>query len=320
MENSHKIAFVTGITGQDGSFLAEFLLSRGYAVHGLVRRNSSTHLARIEHLREKITLHWGDLTDGLTLAQIIERIKPDEIYNLGAQSHVHVSFENPVYTLDATGTGAVRLLEAVRQKAKDARVYQAGSSEMFGISPPPLNEQTRFHPRSIYACAKVCAHHAAVQYREAFGMFVCNGILFNHESERRGENFVTRKITKAVAAIKKQRQDKLLLGNLTARRDWGYAKEYVEVMWLMLQQNQPDDFVIGTGASHSVNEFVDAAFAHADLDPARYVEMNAEFNRPSDIPHLTADITKAKRVLGWEPKVSFEQLVRLMVEHDLRQP
>lgn len=312
------IAFITGITGQDGSYLAELLLDKHYEVHGLVRRNSSTHLARIEHLRERLTLHWGDLSDGLTLAQIIERVQPDEVYNLGSQSHVHISFENPVYTADVTATGAVRLLEAVKQKAKKARIYQAGSSEMFGLTKPPLNEQTGFHPRSVYACSKVFAHHAAIQYREAFGMFISNGILFNHESERRGENFVTRKITKAVAAIKKQRQEKLMLGDLTAMRDWGYAKEYVEAMWLMLQQPEPDDFVIGTGVAHSVADFVKAAFDYVELDWESHVETSGEFIRPSEVHYLVADNSKAKRVLNWQPKTTFEQLVQLMVNHDLR--
>jgi len=311
-------AFITGITGQDGSYLAELLLSKGYRVHGLVRRNSSTHLSRIEHIRDALDLHWGDLSDGLTLARIVEKAQPDEIYNLAAQSHVHVSFENPVYTADVTATGAVRLLEAVKQQSSKARFYQAGSSEMFGNIGGKLDEHAPFQPRSIYACSKVFAHHAAVQYRDAYGMFICNGILFNHESERRGENFVTRKISKAVAAIKKGQQQKLELGSLSASRDWGYAKEYVEAMWLMLQQDKPDDFVIGTGTTHTVLEFVQAAFAHAGLDWEHYVGMDTRLIRPVDVHYLVADATKARRILDWQPKTKFADLVKLMVDHDLK--
>ncbi len=301
-----KRALITGITGQDGSYLAELLLSKGYEVHGLRRRASSFNTSRIDHLINdfrhdsdaRLFLQYGDLTDSTSLIKLLYKLKPDEIYCLAAQSHVHVSFEIPEYTGDVTGLGAVRILEAVRETGIEARIYQASSSEMFGSTPPPQTEQSPFHPRSPYACAKVFAFHTAVNYRESYGMYVCNGILFNHESPRRGENFVTRKITRAIARIKRGLQDKLYLGNLEAKRDWGYAPEYVEAMWKMLQQEKPDDYVIATGESRSVEEFVVAAFGHAGLNWREYVETDPVYFRPAEVDLLKGDSSKAKAQLG----------------------
>ncbi|BDG26764.1 GDP-mannose 4,6-dehydratase [Thermus thermophilus] len=319
---------ITGITGQDGSYLAELLLQKGYEVHGIIRRASTFNTDRIDHLYKdphdpeaRLFLHYGDLTDGTGLRRILEKVQPDEVYNLGAQSHVKVSFEQPEYTADVVATGTLRLLEALRDyikvSGKEVRIYQAGSSEMFGASPPPQNEKTPFYPRSPYAAAKVAAYWYAVNYREAYGLFICNGILFNHESPRRGETFVTRKITRAVGRIKMGLQKKLYLGNLEAKRDWGYAGDYVEAMWLMLQQSEPDDYVIATGESHSVREFLEEAFGYVGLDWRRYVEVDPRYFRPTEVDHLQGDATKARAKLGWRPKVSFKELVRMMVDHDL---
>ncbi|BAS28104.1 GDP-mannose 4,6-dehydratase [Limnochorda pilosa] len=323
-----KKALITGITGQDGSFLAEFLLGKGYEVHGIIRRTSSFNTDRIDHLYQdphdpdaRLFLHYGDLTDGSGLRYILERVQPDEIYNLGAQSHVKVSFEEPEYTVDVVGLGTLRLLETVRsyrETGREVRLYQAGSSEMFGASPPPQSETTPFYPRSPYAAAKVYAYWQTVNYREAYGLFACNGILFNHESERRGETFVTRKITRAATRIKLGLQEKLFLGNLDARRDWGYAADYVEAMWLMLQQEESDDFVIATGEMHSVREFVEQVFARLDLDWKKYVEIDPRYFRPAEVDALCGDATKAREKLGWHPTVTFEGLIERMVEHDLR--
>ncbi len=321
-----KRALITGLTGQDGSYLAELLLAKGYEVHGLRRRASSFNTARIDHLigdfrhdpTAKLILRYGDLADATSLSRLLYKLEPDEIYHLGAQSHVAVSFELPEYTADITGLGSVRILEAMREVGLKTRFYQAGSSEMFGSTAPPQNESTIFHPRSPYGCAKVFAHNIAVNYRESYGMFVCNGILFNHESPRRGENFVTRKITRAVARIKRGVQKKLFLGNLDARRDWGYAPEYVEAMWLMLQQEAPDDYVIATGEAHTVREFVTLAFEHAGLDWNKHVQIDPAYYRPAEVDFLLGDASKARRQLGWEPKVKFPDLVRIMVDADLQ--
>jgi GDPmannose 4,6-dehydratase len=320
-----KRALITGLTGQDGSYLAELLLSKGYEVHGLRRRSSSFNTERVDHLitdfrhdeNAKLFLVYGDLADATSLSRLLFNLQPDEIYNLGAQSHVHVSFEMPEYTGDVTGLGAVRILEAVRESGIDTRVYQASSSEMFGSTPPPQSETTPFHPRSPYGCAKVYAHHITVNYRESYGMHVSSGILFNHESPRRGENFVTRKITRAVARIAKGLQDKLYLGNLDAKRDWGYAPEYVEAMWMMLQQEEPDDYVIATGEAHSVREFVSAAFAHVGLHWQDFVEIDPVYYRPAEVDHLIGDASKARTRLGWEPKIGFTELVQIMVDADV---
>jgi len=321
-----KIALITGITGQDGSYLAELLLSKGYEVHGIIRRASTFNTARLEHLyadphakKTALKLHYGDLSDASALARLVGRIQPNEIYNLAAQSHVRVSFDSPEYTTDITATGAVRLLEAIRETGIKPRFYQASSSEMFGKArETPQCETTPFYPRSPYGCAKVYAYWITVNYRESYGLFACNGILFNHESPRRGETFVTRKITRAVAHIVNGLQDKLYLGNLDAKRDWGYAREYVEAMWLMLQQEQPDDYVIATGETHSVREFLEAAFAHAGLDWRKYVEIDQTYCRPAEVDLLMGDASKAKRQLGWEPKTKFKDLVKLMVDADLQ--
>lgn len=323
-----KKALITGVTGQDGSYLAELLLSKGYEVHGIIRRSSVFNTSRIDHLYQdphdpqaRLFLHYGDLTDGTGLRRILEKVQPDEVYNLAAQSHVKVSFEQPEYTADVVATGTLRLLEALRDymkvSGKDVRIYQAGSSEMFGASPPPQNERTPFYPRSPYAVSKVAAYWYAVNYREAYGMFICNGILFNHESPRRGETFVTRKITRAVGRIKMGLQKKLYLGNLEARRDWGYAGDYAEAMWLMLQQPEPDDYVIATGESHSVREFLEEAFTYAGLDWRDYVEIDPRYFRPTEVDDLQGDPTKAREKLGWRPRVTFKELVRMMVDHDL---
>ncbi|MBY0374081.1 MAG: GDP-mannose 4,6-dehydratase [Bryobacteraceae bacterium] len=321
MPNETKRALITGITGQDGSYLAELLLSKGYAVHGLVRRTSTANTSRIGHLLERIGLHHGDLTDATGVRQVLERVQPHEVYNLAAQSHVRVSFEQAEYTADVVATGALRLFEAVRDSVEKTgirtRVYQAGSSEMFGSAAPPQNEQTPFHPRSPYAVAKLAAHWYGVNAREAYGLFVANGIMFNHESERRGETFVTRKITRAVGRIKKGLQEKLQLGNIYARRDWGFAGDYVEAMWLMLQQEKADDYVIATGESHSVEQFLEIAFSQANLDWRDYVEFDAKQQRPAEVDYLLGDASKAQFRLGWAPRVSFQQLVRRMVQSDL---
>jgi GDPmannose 4,6-dehydratase len=320
-------ALITGITGQDGSYLAEFLLSKGYEVHGIVRRASTFNTERLDDIYAdphkhgvRLSLHYGDITDGATLRRTLERAKPIEIYNLAAQSHVRVSFDQAEYTADAVATGTLRLLEAVRDytaAGNTTRVYQAGSSEMYGATAPPQNEKTPFYPRSPYAVAKVAAHWFAVNYREAYKLFVCNGILFNHESERRGETFVTRKITRALARIKLGLQDKLYLGNLNARRDWGYAKDYVEAMWMMLQQSDPEDFVVATGESHSVAEFLDEAAKCLGLDWSKHVKEDPRYFRPTEVDFLCGDASKARAKLDWVPKISFTQLVKLMVDHDL---
>ena len=321
-----KRALITGLTGQDGSYLAELLLEKGYEVYGLRRRASTFNTGRVDHLisdfrhdkQAKLFLVYGDLADASSLARILYNIQPDEIYNLGAQSHVHVSFEVPEYSGDVTGLGAVRILEAVRESGVKARIYQASSSEMFGSEPPPQNENTPFHPRSPYGCAKVYAYHISANYRESYGMHVCNGILFNHESPRRGENFVTRKITQAVARISKGLQEKLYLGNLDARRDWGYAPEYVEAMWMMLQQDEADDYVIATGNTYSVRDFVIATFEHVGLDWNDYVEIDPIYYRPAEVDDLQGDASKAKKQLGWSPKVGFKELVQIMVDADVK--
>ena len=318
-------ALITGITGQDGSFLAEQLLAKGYEVHGLTRRSSSFNTERIDHLyrdpheeQVQLYLHHADLSESSRLVRLVHEIQPDEIYHLGAQSHVRVSFDVPEYTADITGMGTVRLLEAIRDAQVPARFYQASSSEMFGASPPPQGEDTPFHPRSPYAVSKVAAFWIAVNYREAYGMHASNGILFNHESERRGETFVTRKITRALAAIKLGLQEKLYLGNLDAKRDWGYAPDFTEAMWMMLQQDEPDDYVVATGEMHSVRDFLDEAGRHLGLDWESVVEIDPKYYRPSEVDALEGDASKAKRVLGWEPKVKFAELVRIMCDADLK--
>ena len=319
-------ALITGCTGQDGSYLAEFLLHKGYEVHGLKRRASSFNTDRLDRIYQdfheagtRFFLHYADLTDGSSLATLLYDIRPDEIYNLGAQSHVKVSFEIPEFTADVVASGTLRLLEAMRRNGMKCRFYQASSSEMFGSAPPPQNETTPFHPRSPYGCAKVFGHNITVNYRESYGLHASSGILFNHESPRRGETFVTRKITRAVARIKHAVQHKLYLGNLEARRDWGYAPDYVRGMWLMLQQDKADDYVIGTGEAHTIREFAELAFAHAGLDWKQYVEIDPRYFRPAEVDYLCADPTKARRVLGWQPTVTFDELVRIMVEADIQQ-
>ena len=318
-------ALITGITGQDGSYLAEMLLNRGYEVHGMIRKASTFNTERIDHIYQdphdpnaRLYLHYGDLSNAEQLTNLVYNVRPGEIYHLGALSHVKVSFEIPEYTGAVTGLGTTRILEAVRRSGIPARYYQASSSEMFGSAPPPQNETTPFQPRSPYAIAKVYAYWMAVNYREGYRLHVVNGILFNHESPRRGETFVTRKITIAVAKIKAGLQDKLYLGNLDARRDWGYAPEYVEVMWKMLQDPTPEDYVIGTGESHTVRQFVEEAFGYAGLDWQRYVHIDSRYFRPTEVDHLEADVSKARKRLGWEPKVTFRELVRIMVDADLQ--
>jgi GDPmannose 4,6-dehydratase len=324
MADTGKKALITGISGQDGSYLAELLLEKGYEVHGIVRRSSSFNTERIDHLYRdpheadtRMFTHYGDLSDPVSLTKLLYELQPAEIYHLGAQSHVRVSFDIPEYTFDITGTGTLRLLEAIRQSGVDSRFYQASSSEMFGSAPAPQSEATPFHPRSPYAVAKVAAFWATVNYREAYGMFATNGILFNHESPRRGETFVTRKITRAVARIQAGLQDKLYLGNLDAKRDWGYAPDFVEGMWRMLQADEPDDFCLATGETHSVQEAVEVAFAHAGLDHSEHVEIDPRYFRPSEVDELLGDASKAKEKLGWEPKVRFKELVELMVDADI---
>jgi len=320
-----KKALITGITGQDGSYLAELLLDKGYEVHGIIRRASSFNTGRIDHLYKdphingvRLFLHYGDIADSTNLIKLLYRIQPEEVYHLAAQSHVRVSFDIPEYTGDVTGLSTIRILEAIRETGVKAKFYQASSSEMFGkVHEVPQTEATPFHPRSPYGAAKVYAYWATVNYRESYGMHASNGILFNHESPRRGETFVTRKITRAAARIKAGQQKKLYLGNLDAKRDWGYAREYVEAMWLMLQQDQPDDYVIATGETHSVEEFLIETFSHLNLDWHDYVELDPKYLRPAEVDLLIGDSAKAKRVLGWEPRVSFKELVRLMVDADV---
>ena len=318
-------ALITGITGQDGSYLAELLLAKDYEVHGLIRRASTFNTSRIDHLyvdphqaEARIFLHYGDLSDGSQLTNLLYDVQPDEVYHLGAQSHVRVSFDIPDYTGDITGLGATRILEAIRRSGGKARFYQASSSEMFGGTPPPQNEKSPFQPRSPYAAAKVYAYWMTVNYRDGYGLFASNGILFNHESPRRGQTFVTRKITRAIAEILARRQQYLYLGNLKAKRDWGYAPEYVQAMWLMLQQEKPDDFVIGTGECHSVEEFLTEAFAYARLDWKEHVRIDQRYFRPTEVEVLVADPTKVRRELGWRPKITFKELVRIMVDADMK--
>ena len=319
-----KTALITGVNGQDGSYLAEFLLAKGYEVHGLIRRSSSFNTQRVEHIYHdphesgvRFRMHYGDLSDSGSLINLIRELEPDEIYHLGAQSHVKVSFDVPEYTADSTGMGTIRMLEAIRASGVNTRFYQASSSEMYGAAAPPQNEETPFHPRSPYGVSKVFAFWSAVNYREAYGTFASNGILFNHESIRRGETFVTRKISRAVARIKAGMQDKLYLGNLHASRDWGYAPEYVEAMWMILQQDEPEDFVIATGEAHTVREFVELAFDRVGLDWQRHVEIDPGYFRPAEVESLCGDPAKAREKLGWKAKTSFEELVALMVDGDV---
>lgn len=320
-----KKALITGITGQDGSYLAELLLSKGYEVHGIIRRSSSFNTGRIDQVYQdphvantRLRLIYGDLNDASSLNTILRNVQPDEIYNLGAQSHVRVSFDIPEYTGEVTALGALRLLEAIRESGLKPKFYQASSSEMFGkVQDVPQRETTSFYPRSPYGVAKVYAYWITVNYREAYGLYACNGILFNHESPRRGETFVTRKITRAAARIKLELQQDLYLGNLDAKRDWGYAADYVEAMWLMLQQSQPDDYVIATGETHTVREFLDAAFGHLDLDWKQYVKIDPKYYRPTEVDLLIGDASKAKAKLGWQPKMAFPDLVKTMVQADL---
>ena len=327
-ENRMKKALITGVTGQDGSFLSEFLLAKGYEVHGIVRRASTLNTGRLDpiyvdpHERgANFYLHYGDLTDSSCLRKLLEKVQPQEVYNLGAQSHVRVSFDQPEYTADVVGLGTLRLLEAVRDavehSGREIRFYQAGSSEMFGAANPPQNENTAFYPRSPYAVSKVAGHWYTINYREAYNLFAVNGILFNHESHRRGETFVTRKITRALTRIKLGLQEKLFLGNLDAKRDWGYAGDYVEAMWLMLQQETPDDYVVATGEAYSVRDFLNEAAACCSLDWQKHVEIDPRYFRPTEVDYLLGDSSKARKKLGWKPKVDFKALVKLMVEHDL---
>jgi GDPmannose 4,6-dehydratase len=321
-----KRALITGITGQDGSFLTELLLEKGYEVYGIIRRSSSFNTDRIDHLYQdphepgtRLRLVYGDLNDSSSLNTLIRQIRPDEIYNLGAQSHVRVSFDVPEYTGEVTGLGTIRLLEAIREAGIRPKFYQASSSELYGkVVETPQRETTPFYPRSPYACAKAYAYWITVNYRESYQMFACNGILFNHESERRGETFVSRKITRAATRIKLGLQQKLYMGNLDARRDWGYARDYVEAMWLMMQAEEPDDYVVATGETHSVREFLEEAFGHLGLDWEKYVEIDPRYFRPAEVDLLLGDPTKARTVLGWEPKVSFKELVKIMVDSDMK--
>jgi GDPmannose 4,6-dehydratase len=322
-----KRALITGITGQDGSYLAEFLLGKPeYEVHGLVRRSSTLNRQRIDHIlsqdrsiAERFQLHYADLADASSLSTLMEQVRPDEVYNLGAQSHVRVSFDQPLYTADVVGLGTLRLLEAVRQlsRSQTVKFYQASSSEMYGSAPPPQSLDTPFHPRSPYACAKLYAHWQTVNYREAYDLFACSGILFNHESPRRGESFVTRKVTLGAARIKEGLQRKLVMGNLEAKRDWGFAGDYVRAMWMMLQQDRPEDYVVATGETHSVHEFLRLAFGMLELDYRDFVEFDPKYTRPSEVDVLLGDPSKARKVLGWEPEVDFQGLVKMMIEHDL---
>lgn len=323
-----KRAFITGITGQDGSYLAELLLEKGYEVHGIVRRSSSVVRGRIDHLHgytngenKKLHLHYGDLADSVALVKLLYQVNPDEVYNLAAQSHVRISFDIPEYTSDITAVGAIRILEAIREAGigKKVRFYQASSSEMFGkVLEVPQKETTPFWPRSPYACAKAFAHYVTVNYRESYNMFAVSGILFNHESPRRGENFVTRKITRAATRIKAGLQKKLYLGNIDSKRDWGYAKEYVEAMWMMLQQDQPEDFVIATNETHTVENFLEVTFSHLDMDWKEYVQFDDKFLRPAEVDLLIGDYSKAKKILGWEPRTRMQGLAKLMTDYDVR--
>lgn len=318
-----KRAFITGITGQDGSYLAELLLNKGYEVHGVIRRSSSFNTERIDHIfnNSNLHLHYGDLLDAGRLTELMVKLRPNEVYNLGAQSHVKVSFDMPVYTVDVDSTGTIRLLESIRAAGIEdtCRFYQASSSEMYGkVVEIPQSEKTPFHPRSPYGCAKVASYWMTVNYRESYNMFTCNGILFNHESPRRGETFVTRKITRAATRIKLGLQDKLVLGNLSAQRDWGFAGDYVEAMWMMLQHDKPDDYVVATGETHSVQEFCDLVFTKLDLDYSKYVQIDEKHYRPAEVDILLGDPTKAKEQLGWKPKVSFNELINMMIESDLQ--
>ena len=320
-----KKALITGITGQDGSYLAEFLLSKNYKVHGIIRRASTFNTSRIDHIYvdphkpgARLFLHYGDLSDSEQISNIIYNIKPDEVYHLGAQSHVRVSFDIPEYSGNVTGLGTTRILEVIRRSGNEARFYQASSSEMFGESRPPQNEDTPFKPRSPYACSKVYAYWMVVNYRQGYNLFACNGILFNHESPRRGETFVSRKITRAVAAILAKKQDYLYLGDLEAKRDWGFAPEYVEFMHKMLQNDRPEDFAMGTDETHSVKEFAREAFSYVDLDWEKYVKIDPRYFRPTEVQELIADSTKAKKNLGWQPKIRFKELVKIMIDADMR--
>jgi GDPmannose 4,6-dehydratase len=324
--SGRKKALITGITGQDGSYLAEFLLAKGYEVHGLVRRSSSFNTDRIDHLYKdphnpeaRLFLHYGDLVDGVGLREVLTRVQPDEVYNLGAQSHVRVSFDQPVYTVHSDAMGTIHLLEAIRDTKLPTRFYQASSSEMYGkVVETPQTETTPFYPRSPYACAKVYSYWQTINYRESYGMYTCNGILFNHESPRRGETFVTRKVTRAAARIKLGLQKRLFLGNLEAKRDWGFAGDYVEAMWLMLQQSKADDYVVATGETHSVREFLDEVFGHLELDWKQYVQVDPKYFRPAEVDLLLGDATKARKVLGWSPKITFKALAKMMIEADLK--
>jgi len=323
-----RTALITGITGQDGSYLAELLLAKGYQVHGIVRRASLFNTDRIDHLHvgeapdPNFFLHYGDLSDAGALRNVLDDVQPDEVYNLGAQSHVRVSFDQPEYTVDVVGVGVIRLLEAIRSymkhSGKQVRFYQAGSSEMFGSAKPRQHEGTRFEPRSPYACAKVYAHYQVINHRESYGLFACNGILFNHESPRRGETFVTRKITRAATRIKVGLQDKLFLGNLDARRDWGFAGDYVEAMWRMLQQETPDDYAVATGESITIRDFLGLTFGRLDLDWQKHVEIDPRYFRPAEVDHLEGDASKGRRILSWEPKTDIRSLAAMMVDSDLR--
>lgn len=321
-----KKALITGITGQDGSYLAELLLEKGYEVHGIIRRSSSFNTERIDHLYRdphindvKMFLHYGDLSDSSNLSRLLEKIQPDEIYNLAAQSHVRVSFDMPEYTADVVGLGTIRILDAIKETQIKTKFYQASTSELYGkVVETPQTEKTPFYPRSPYACAKLYSYWITVNYRESYNMYACNGILFNHESPRRGETFVTKKITHAIARILNKEQDKLYLGNLDSKRDWGYAEDYVEAMWLMLQQEKPDDYVIATGETHSVREFLDEAFGLVGLDWKKYVEIDPRYYRPAEVDLLLGDPTKAKEKLGWKPKTTFKELVKIMLEYDLK--
>lgn len=320
-----KKALITGITGQDGSYLAELLLEKGYEVHGIIRRSSSFNTGRIEHLYQdfhvndaRVFLHYGDLADGSALSRLLEKIQPDEIYNLAAQSHVRVSFDIPEYTADVVALGTIRILDAIKETEIKTKFYQASTSELYGkVVETPQTEKTPFYPRSPYACAKLYSYWITVNYRESYDMYACNGILFNHESPRRGETFVTKKITHAIARILKKEQDKLYLGNLDAKRDWGYAKDYVEAMWLMLQQDKAEDYVIATGETHSVREFLDEAFGLVGLDWKKYVEIDPRYYRPAEVDLLLGNPAKAKEKLGWKPKTTFKELVKIMLEYDL---
>ncbi|MBP7055371.1 MAG: GDP-mannose 4,6-dehydratase [Candidatus Omnitrophica bacterium] len=318
-----KKALITGITGQDGSYLAEFLLSKGYEVHGIIRRSSSFNTKRIEHLYQdshlpgtRLLLHYGDLSDEGQITDLIYNIRPEEIYNLGAQSHVKVSFDMPKYTGDVDALGTTRLLEAIRRSGIKTRFYQASSSEMFGSAPAPQDETTPFHPRSPYACAKVYSYHMTINYREAYGLFACNGILFNHESPRRGSTFATRKITRGLARIRAGLDKKIYLGNLESKRDWGFAPEYVEAMWMMMQHDRPDDYVLGTGETHSLKELLENAFGYVNEDWKKYVEIDARYFRPTEVENLRANSAKAKKTFGWSPKIKFPELIQIMVDYD----